>query len=181
MNQHRREREIGARLDKSTKDCRCRTSRHRRRRNASGTTIRRTRTCENPSRSAGPGRRGTTVTAGNPRMSSTPAFHNTAPVPGGVASGQTHHNVHNLVPLLPSSVRKFGLVRCPRNSGRATAAKTPPAHKPPASMSWSARRLRQEPFDERSAWKFPPDRTPHFFEIGEKCENPFSCKARGVI
>ena len=27
----------------------------------------------------------------------------TAPVPGGVASGQTHQNVHNLVSLLPSS------------------------------------------------------------------------------
>ena len=34
--------------------------------------------------------------------------------------------------------------------------RTPPAHKLPASLSWSARRLRQEPFDERSAWKFPP-------------------------
>ena len=49
------------------------------------------------------------------------------------------------------SVRKFGLVRCPVNSGRATAAKTPPAHGPPASMSSSAQRLRQEPFEERSA------------------------------
>ena len=30
----------------------------------------------------------------------------TARVPGGVASGQTHQNAHNLVPLLPSSNKK---------------------------------------------------------------------------
>ena len=93
VNQHRRERETSARIDKSTKDCRCRNSWHRRRRNvwrgpdgrcrnswpegrrnSSGTTIRRPGTCENPSRSAGPGRRETTVTAGNTRMSSIPVL-----------------------------------------------------------------------------------------------------------
>ena len=36
------------------------------------------------------------------------------------------------------------------------------AYKPPASMSSSARRLRQS----------PAGRTAHFFELGEKCENP---------
>ena len=58
------------------------------------------------------------------------------------------------------------------------AARTPPAHKPLASMSWCARRLRHEPFDERSA-------TPHIFEIGEKCEktpsNASSANAKGVM
>ena len=50
-----------------------------------------------------------------------------------------------------------------RRCGSPTAARTLPAHKPPASMSWSARRLRQEPFDERSAWKFPPSgSSPHW-------------------
>ena len=47
-------------------------------------------------------------------------------------------------------------------------------------MSWCARRLQHEPFDERSARKFPPGgSSPNwrsnsalffFFEIGEKCE-----------
>ena len=68
VKQHRREREINARIDKSTKDCRCRNSWHKRRRNAwrgpncrcrnswpgrrrndSGTTIRRPRTCDRES------------------------------------------------------------------------------------------------------------------------------------
>ena len=35
------------------------------------------------------------------------SIYNTAPVPGGVTSGQTRQNAHNLVPLLPSSIRKF--------------------------------------------------------------------------
>ena len=35
---------------------------------------------------------------------------NTASEPSGVASGQTHQNVHNLVSLLPSSIRRFGTV-----------------------------------------------------------------------
>ena len=49
---------------------------------------------------------------------------------------------------------------------------------PPASMSLSARRLRQEPFDERPAWKLhlpghlrTASRTLHFFVIGEKSSN----------
>ena len=52
---------------------------------------------------------------------------------------------------------------------RSSTARTPPAHKPPASISWCARRLRHEPFDERSAWKHlaghlrTGGRTPHFF------------------
>ena len=37
------------------------------------------------------------------------------------------------------------------------------ADKPLASMSWSARRLQQEPFDERPAWKLPPaGSSPHW-------------------
>ena len=40
---------------------------------------------------------------------------------------------------------------------------SPQAHEPQVSMSWSARRLRQEPSDERSAWKFPPGgSSPHW-------------------
>ena len=61
-----------------------------------------------------------------------------------------------LAPFFHQEVRNRDHVRCPINSGRSTAAKTPPAHKPPASMSWSAGRLQHEPFDGRSAWKFPP-------------------------
>ena len=50
-----------------------------------------------------------------------------------------------------------------RRCGSPTAARTPPAHKPPASMSSSAGRLHHEPFDERSAWKFPPGgSSPHW-------------------
>ena len=113
-------------------DCRCRNSQPEMDAATSwGTANRSPRTYVQPSRSAGPVRRETTVTAGNTRMSSIPVFITPPPVPGGVASGQTHQNVHNLVPLLPSSVRKYVLVRCPVNSGRVTAAKTPPG-------SWAA-------------------------------------------
>ena len=125
VKQHRREREINARIDKSTKycrcrnswqegrrnvwrgiDCRCRNSWPERRRNASGTTIRRPRTCENPSRSAETGRKETTVTAGNTRAASVPVFFH-RPGSRRLASGRTRQNVRNLVSLLPSSIKKF--------------------------------------------------------------------------
>ena len=114
VKQHRREREIGARIDKSTKycrcrniwqegrrnvwrgiDCRCRNSWPERRRNASGTTIRRPRTCKNPSRSTGPGRRGTTETAGNTRKSSIPVFIAPPWYPAALPAVRPHQNVQH--------------------------------------------------------------------------------------
>ena len=132
-------------------DCRCRNSWPEGRRNASGTTIRRPRTCENPSRSAGPGRKGTTGTAGNTRKSS--IIYCTAPVPGGVASGQTHQNAHNLVPLLPSSIRRFwGL---PETSWRKSMRSAGDAENDPQDLGVDfflcGVGRTSEPFDESSA------------------------------
>ena len=82
-------------------------------------------------------------------------------------------------------------MRCPVNSGRATAAKTPPAHKPTASMSWSARRLRQEPFVSAQRGNFhlaghlrTGARTPHFLKSLKVRKNLFNrliSKARGAM
>ena len=134
VKEHRREREIGARIDKSTKACRCRNSWHRRRRNAwrgpdcrcrnswpegrrnaFGTTIRRPRTCENPSRSAGPGRRGTTGTAGNTRKSSIPVFIAPPRHPSALPAVRPirMHTTLSPCPLLLSG----GSGDCPRHRG----------------------------------------------------------------
>ena len=79
-----------------------------------------------------------------------------------------------LAPFIHHEVLKHYFVSC----FVPATTRSPLAHKPPASMSWSARRLRQETFDERSTWKFSTWRVISalaaglrtFFEIGEKCE-----------
>ena len=112
------------RIDKSTRDCRCRNSWPKRRRNVE-------RTLPLPQQLArgAPQRlwnndpktqnmresvtKCRTREKGNNRdrwqhedgLDS--SIYYTAPVSGGVASGQTHQNAHNLVPLLPSSIKRF--------------------------------------------------------------------------
>ena len=68
------------------------------------------------------------MTDGNKRKSSVPVFLHR---PGSrlLASGRTRQNVHN-----SGSSETVPCVRPPPTT------RTPPAHKPPASMSWNARR-----------------------------------------
>ena len=93
------------------------------------------------------------------------SISHTAPVPGGVAR-------HNLVSLLPSSIPEPRMWET--NGGEDSSSSQAAA----ASMSSSAGRLRHEPFDERSAWKFPPGgSSPHwrpnsalFFKSGKSAK-----------
>ena len=76
----------------------------------------------------------------------------TAPVSGGLPAVRPirMHTTLSPCPFFHHAFLKD------RRCGSPTAARTPPAHKPPASMSSSAGRLRHGQFDERSTWKFPP-------------------------
>ena len=60
---------------------------------------------------------------------------------------------------------------------RPPRPRTPEAHKPPASMSWSPRRLRQEKINLRVELR-TGCRTPHFFPLREKCEKPVKIHGR---
>ena len=164
--------QVNTMLDKSTRGCRCRTSWQEgrrdvwrgpgcrcrncwpeRRRNASGTTIRRPRTSDRETNTkSGTREKGDNWTAGNTRMSSTPVFKTPPRTRRRCQRSDPSECTQQLVPLLPFFHQE---VLKDRRCGSPTAARTPPAHKPPASMSSSAGRLRHEPFDERSAWKFP--------------------------
>ena len=117
-------------------DCRYRDRWPEGRRNASGTMILSPRTCVNASGGAELERKETTVTAGNTRTTSVLVF---VPPPRHLAAGQRSDPSQSgqpclLAPSIHQEVRNRVLARCPVNSGRATAARTPPAHKPPASI-----------------------------------------------
>ena len=63
-----------------------------------------------------------------------------------------------LAPFIHHEVLKHYFVSC----FVPAATRSFSAHKRPASMSWSVRRLQQEPFEKRS-WKFPPGgSSPHW-------------------
>ena len=133
---------------------------------------------------------GDTMTAGNERKSSVPVF-NAPRFPAALPAVRS-----NSVSLLPHTTLSPCSLQPSRSSETVPRARAPPpttsthpAHEPPASMSWSAPRLRQERFDEpqRGNTHLAGDlrtggRSPHFFEIGEKCEKKnfkrLICKAR---
>ena len=100
-------------------------------------------------------RKETTVTAGNKRMTSVPVVLHRPRFP---AACQRSDPSERTQPCLPATFMHHEVLKQNLVSWfvPAPTTRTPLAHKPPASMSSSARRLRQKPFDERSAWKLPP-------------------------
>ena len=92
---------------RDTENCRCRNSWPERRRNASGTTIRRPR--QESVTKCRTREKGDNRDRWQHEDVLDSSIYKTAPVPGGVASGQTYQNVHNFVSM-SLFTRKSGTV-----------------------------------------------------------------------
>ena len=118
------------------------------------------------------------MTAGNKRKSTVPVFLH-RPGSQRLASGRIPSE--RAQPCLLASFNHREVLKHHLVSWFIPAppkTRTPQAHKPPASTSPSARRLRQEPFDGALSVEISTCRVisalaagpPHFLEVGEKCE-----------
>ena len=76
--------------------------------------------------------------------------------PAATASPGSSHKITSMLVSRKSNYHLPGTSLELHHVRPNSSTKTPPAHKPPASMSSSARRLQNEPLDESPAWKPPP-------------------------
>ena len=104
-------------------------------------------------------------------------FFHTAPETGGVASGQTHQNVRNLVSLLPSpSGSSCAAQQTQDGRRRRRLLQLISRRHPRAGVRDDSGRshlmIAQRGNFHLAGHLRTGGRTPHFFEIGEKCEKP---------